>query len=120
MLRGEAPNEPETALSNATLSVTRSVKFADGKEQDEGTVTVPLSTTTWNPNMAHLAIRNVTGDHVQFLTPNSANDILADFIILKMFLESGWWTFEIVARIPDGQCLFAFTLVQWMDGRQQS
>ena len=33
-----------------------------------------------------------------------------------MFLRTGEWTFEIVTRLEDGRCLFAISVVQFLEG----
>jgi hypothetical protein len=76
--------------------------------------TVPLRTTAFGP--AHLSIRNATA-YVEHLSSSGSNDILVDYWIPGMFLRTGTWTFEVVAELEDGTCLFAMSLTQWLEGR---
>jgi len=66
---------------------------------------------------AHLSIRNATGAYVEHFDSSGRNDILSDFAIPGMFLQTGTWKFEVVARLGDGTCLFAISLTQWLEGR---
>ena len=66
----------------------------------------------------HLGIRNGTGDYTQHLTLEDRNDILTDYWLPGPFLETGNYTFEVVANLGGGKgCLFALTLTQWLEGR---
>lgn len=69
----------------------------------------------YNDN-SHLAIRNSEGTHVEYLSPEGANDILLDMWILGMFIRKGEWTFGVEAELEDGRCLFALELTQFLDG----
>lgn len=66
---------------------------------------------------AHIAIRNSSGVHVEYLTVEGSNHILADMLIPSPFLRTGEWTFEVVAKLEDGTCLFALSLTQRLEGR---
>ena len=59
------------------------------------------------------------------------NDILTDYWIPGPFVQTGVWTFEVEASLPEGEkeggeggevregkgaCLFALTLTQWLEG----
>ena len=77
---------------------------------------MPLRTTAFS-DVAHLSIRNATGAYVEHLMSNGRNDILTDYFIPGMFLRTGTWTFEVVAELGDGTCLFAIALTQWLEGR---
>jgi hypothetical protein len=77
---------------------------------------VPLRTTAFS-DVAHLSIRNATGAYVEHLMSSGRNDILTDYFIPGMFLRTGTWTFEVVAELGDGACLFAIALTQWLEGR---
>lgn len=49
------------------------------------------------------------------------NEILAEYWFPGMWLETGTWTFEFIAKmsIPKGKevCLFALRFTQWLEGR---
>lgn len=94
--------------------MTGSADFPDGTDSPARSVTFPLRTTPFN-NICHLSIRNETGAHVEFLTTGS-NDILVDFRIPGSYHKTGTWTFDALAQLDDGTCLFAFTLTQRLEG----
>ncbi|KAH8888098.1 hypothetical protein GQ53DRAFT_843817 [Thozetella sp. PMI_491] len=103
-------------LDTATLSISASAVFPDGECEEPRTYTVPLRTTAF-ADTAHLSIRDATGTHVDCLTASGNNDILTDYWIPGMFLRTGMWTFEVVAKLEDGTCLFAVSLTQWLEKR---
>lgn len=121
-LRGEIPQSKKRYLEHldhlatATLGITLSAVLPDGKREGPKTYTVPLRTTAF-ADAAHLSIRDATGACVDHLTSSGRNDILVDYWIPGMFLQTGTWTFEVVARLGDGSCLFAISLTQWLEGR---
>jgi len=85
------------------------------------TYTIPLRTAELAEG-AHLAIRNGAGAYVEHLTlEEGRNDILTDYWIPGMFVQSGVYTFEVVARLGEeeeegeGTCLFAVTLTQRLE-----
>jgi len=102
-------------LANATLSITMDAVYQDGTPAGARTYTVPLRTTSFG--LAHLSIRNSTGVYTDHLTSGGTNDILTDYWIPGMFLRTGTWTFEVVASLRDGTCLFAMSLTQWLEGQ---
>ncbi|KAK4982900.1 hypothetical protein LTR50_007526 [Elasticomyces elasticus] len=102
-------------LANATLAISLSAVYPDGYRDEPTTYTVPLRTKAY-AELAHIAVRNATGANVDHLTISGANDILADMLILRQFLRTEEWTFEIVAKLADGTCLFAMSLTQWLKG----
>lgn len=107
----------DQGLVNATLIVSASVVYPDGSYEDEQSVTVQLKTTPFN-DLAHLMIRDVHGNQVDYLPLSDQSDIILDFQIPTMFLKSGMWTFKVDARVGDknNTCLFAMSLTQWLDG----
>ena len=78
---------------------------------------IPFKSTVFN-DAAHLLIRDESGKQVDYLPSTERVDVLLDFQIPTMFLKSGDWTFEVDARLGDANdtCLFAFRVVQWLDG----
>ncbi|KAK4987767.1 hypothetical protein LTR50_004420 [Elasticomyces elasticus] len=102
-------------LANATLAITSWAIYPDRERMEPTTYTIPLRTKAY-ADFAHIAVRDAAGAHVDHLTISGANDILADMLILGPFLRTGEWTFEIVAKLADGTCLFAMSLTQWLKG----
>nr|POF17826.1 hypothetical protein CFP56_13238 [Quercus suber] len=113
--KGSDTTLDNASLEHATLAFTLSAVYEDGSTEESRTYTIPLRTRTYRAD-AHIAIRNASGIHVEFLSVNGPNDILADFEILRQFLRSGDWTFEVVGRLADETCLFAVSLTQWLNG----
>jgi hypothetical protein len=122
LLRGEIPASKQKELEHldnlatASLSITISVVLPDGECEDPKTYTVPLRTIAFG-DAAHLSIRNAKGAYVDYLTSSGYNDILTDTLIPEMFLQAGTWTFDVLAELGDGTCLFAISLTQWLEGR---
>ncbi|KAM7215675.1 hypothetical protein V8F06_008966 [Rhypophila decipiens] len=129
LLRGEIPSShagdiTADQLAAATLNITMSVTRPksnledDNKEnEDKSSYTIPLRTAEL-ADEAHLAVRDSQGRHVDSLTApgTGRNDILTDYWIPGMFLETGIYKFEVVAELDDGRCLFAVWLEQWLEG----
>lgn len=69
---------------------------------------------------AHITIREITGARkggiVDCLTVTEDNDILVDLNVPSLWTETGTYTFEVTASMSDEQCLFSFSLTQWLDG----
>lgn len=105
------------SLTNATLAVSGSVVYPDGSRDDSTVVTLPLRTMRLSDD-AHLLIRDSHGAQVEYMPHNGRSDILLDFQIPTLFLESGTWTFHVDARLGDEAktCLFAMSVTQWLDG----
>ncbi|KAM7199198.1 hypothetical protein V8F33_004673 [Rhypophila sp. PSN 637] len=129
LLRGEIPSshaddvtqgQLAAATLNITISVTRpkSDQEDDKERGDTSSYTIPLQTAEL-ADEAHLAIRDSQGRHVDSLTApgTGRNDILTDYWIPGMFLETGKYKFEVVAELEDGRCLFAVWVEQWLEGR---
>ncbi|KAL9618330.1 MAG: hypothetical protein Q9160_006912 [Pyrenula sp. 1 TL-2023] len=125
LLRGEIspskrhdldPAHLDQLLQTATLTITLSAVLSDGKQEDAKSYAVPLRTTAFG-DVAHLSIRESMGTYVEHLSSSGRYDILTDSFIPGMFLRTGTWTFEVVAKLGDGTCLFAMSLTQWLEGR---
>ncbi|KAK4994554.1 hypothetical protein LTR66_005443 [Elasticomyces elasticus] len=122
-LRGEILPSRGTALdtlndadlANATLAINLSTVYPDGRPDEPDTYNIPLRAEAYS-KVAHIAVRNATGAHVDCLTLSGPNDILADMLIPGQFLRTGEWTFEIVAKLADGTCLFAMSLTRQLEG----
>ncbi|KAK6433073.1 hypothetical protein LTR95_010749 [Oleoguttula sp. CCFEE 5521] len=113
-------NPTQADLDNATLSFTFSIIYADGSQDVGSPYTIPLRTTLIN-RFQHMGIRNEDGlptDRMS-LGVYGENDIVADGWIYKQYVVSGNWTMRFDARIPDGRCLFDFSMTQWVDGDLQ-
>lgn len=93
--------------------------YKGGDSDQPNTYVVPLRTETYTES-AHIAIRNEQGAFTEHMTAGERNDILADFVIIKQFLRTGDWTFEIVAQLPDGEVLFAVSLTQFLEGEPRN
>ncbi|RYO95298.1 hypothetical protein DL764_007717 [Monosporascus ibericus] len=121
-LRGKIPPSKKMdvehldGLANATLSFTLSVVFPDSERGERRTYTIPLRTRAFG-DAAHLSIRDAEGAFVNYITSSGRNDIVTDFSIPSVFVQTGMWTFEVEARLGDGTCLFAMSLTQWLEGR---
>jgi hypothetical protein len=77
---------------------------------------VPLRTTAFG-DAAHLSIRKARAAYVEHLTASAIHDIITDCSIPGIFLRTGLWKFEVVARLGDERCLFAVELTQWLEGK---
>ncbi|KAK3314055.1 hypothetical protein B0H66DRAFT_607300 [Apodospora peruviana] len=122
LLRGEFPASADITddqLAAATVNITLSVKHGDDETEknEPNTYTIPLRTDEL-ADEAHIAIRDAKGRYVDHLTaPGSGrNDVLADYWIPGMFLRTGEYTFEVTASLEDGRCLFAISVVQFLEG----
>ncbi|KAN0111006.1 hypothetical protein V8E51_007393 [Hyaloscypha variabilis] len=123
-LRGYIPESKKKKLGlldeglvNATLTVSSSVVYPDGKSEDSGPLTVPFKAMFLSDD-AHLVIRDARGTQVDYLPSSGRGDVLLDFQIPTLFLKSGVWTFNVDARLGDesNTCVFAMSLSQWLDG----
>ncbi|KAL4909360.1 hypothetical protein BDW74DRAFT_146434 [Aspergillus multicolor] len=110
-------NDP-SSLSNATITISTSAVYEDGTHEDEESYTIPLKSTGFGRAGGHLSIRDENGFEVEYLPRNGDSEIELEVLILAMFLESGWWTFRVDARLGDEHdtCLFAMKLTQWLEG----
>lgn len=57
------------------------------------------------------------GAHVELLSADGMNDILADFMIVSIFVRTGDWTFGVAGELADGRSLFALEMTQALEGR---
>jgi hypothetical protein len=120
LLRGEIMSShhrvlDDADLMNATFTATSSAVYANGDIDEHESITLPLRTSTYRED-AHLAIRDAEGSHVDYLTMGGPNDILLDMALPGWAMRSGQYTFEVVARLEDGTCLFAIALAQRLKG----
>lgn len=120
-LRGGIPSyrekeipDLEEQLRTATINIIVSVVEDDGYSEQTLNSTVPFAPIAL-ANNAHLSIRNEEGTYVQHLVPGY-NEVLTDYWIPSRWLATGTWTWKIVARLGNGDCLFAFTLTQRLEG----
>jgi hypothetical protein len=67
-------------------------------------------------SQAHLAIRNDSGAHVDYLSASGANDILLDMWLWSDWIRAGDWAFAIATELEDGRNLFTLTLTQYLEG----
>lgn len=67
--------------------------------------------------IGQLSIRHTNGTYVDYLPGPGESEILAELIIVGMFVETGLHTFDLVARLGDenNTCLFAFSHTQWLE-----
>ena len=100
------------ALTNGKLRITSQAALDSGETQDPQTYEVPLKTASLGQH-AHLSIRNATGI-TDCLTPGQ-NDILTDYWIPGMFLQTGLWTFQVEGVLEDGRHLFCMSLTQRLE-----
>ncbi|KAG4430461.1 hypothetical protein IFR05_014050 [Cadophora sp. M221] len=111
-------------LTNATLKIRSTVTYPDGSSDVHESLTIPFKSMVFN-GAAHMVIRDESGKQVECLPGVGRGDVLLDFQIPNLFLRSGMWRFGVEARIAMGDgygdrngdgCLFAFELVQWLEG----
>lgn len=81
---------------------------------------LPLRIQVGQP--ALFIIRNGRGELAETLTVGEphecTNEILTNMWLPSPFVETGTWRIEVVAKVPDGTCLFAFTIIQWLEGNK--
>ncbi|KAI1351241.1 hypothetical protein F5Y01DRAFT_325566 [Xylaria sp. FL0043] len=112
----EVQLQPGSDLSDATLSLSGSAILENGDLFNLGTITFPLRTTPFAQH-ALIAIREYNGPIVDHLDYVGDYDILATYWFPGMFLDTGMYTFEVVANLKNGTCLFALTFTQWLEHR---
>lgn len=105
-------------LANATFTTTMSIVYPDGEAEDLVHLTAPLRSSGGGLSFMdqHISIRNDSGTWVDFLTMDYRNEILLGFRLPGWLMRSGLYTFEVVAGLDDGTCLFAMSLTQEMGG----
>jgi len=74
--------------------------------------------------VAHFTIR-YPGDKFGGPMQPGVNEIVTDYWLPGMFLETGMWTFKFEATLPEkgkeqDRCLFAFQTSQWLEGKRGS
>ena len=99
------------------MKISCSATYPDESSNEAKSYVMPFKSTVFN-DAAHLLIRDESGNQVDFLPSTGRVDVLLDFQIPTMFWKSGDWNFEVDARLGDANdtCLFAFRVVQWLDG----
>ncbi|KAJ8128591.1 hypothetical protein O1611_g5043 [Lasiodiplodia mahajangana] len=111
----ETPVEITDNLANATASLTVSAILESGKHEDPITYTAPFRTTPLALG-GHISIHEMGGSEVDYLTYDTLHDILVYYQAPSMFVKTGMYTFEIVTRLEDGTCIFAYSVTQWLKG----
>ncbi|VUC36679.1 unnamed protein product [Clonostachys rosea] len=108
----------EAALTKATLNITLSRVRSDGKIDDPGSEVMPLKAFRDNAGVGQLAIRHTNGTYVDYLPGTGDSEVLAEFTIPGMYVVTGQYKFDIVARLGDenNTCLVAFSHTQWLEG----
>ncbi|KAK6439377.1 hypothetical protein LTR95_004424 [Oleoguttula sp. CCFEE 5521] len=114
-LKADLTNVTATVLADATFNATMHVTYENGGKYTWGPATIPLCTQMIAENYGYLAIRNKTGHYVEHLSLGY-NDILVDGMFVYEDITSGNYTIAFDARLPDGRCLFAFEITQWIEG----
>lgn len=110
----------DAALANATIFITLSATSLEGDKGEPIFYVEPLHI---DPSREALfIIRNGRGRLAEQLTLGEShectNEILTNMCLPSAFIQSGVWKAEIIAKVPDGTCLFAFTIVQWLEGHK--
>jgi len=105
-------------LANATFTITMWIEYPDDEAEDTISLTYPLRSSGGQLSFfdQHLSIRDDSGTWVDFLTMDYRNEIFLDFHLPGWLMRSGLYTFEVVAGLEDGTCLFAMSLTQEMEG----
>ncbi|CAH0047713.1 unnamed protein product [Clonostachys solani] len=113
----KAIKDLEAALTEATLNITIDRLDPDGKPDDPSSYVIPLKAFRAEMGIGQLSIRHTNGTYVDYLPGPGESEILAELIIIGMFVETGLHTFDIVARLGDENktCLFAFSHTQWLE-----
>ncbi|KAK7229757.1 hypothetical protein V2G26_001927 [Clonostachys chloroleuca] len=107
----------EAALAKATFNITVNRIDPDGKPDEPSSYLVPLRAFRGSMGIGQLSIRHTNGTYVDYLPGPGESEILAELIIVGMFVETGLHTFDLVARLGDenNTCLFAFSHTQWLE-----
>ncbi|CAH0018987.1 unnamed protein product [Clonostachys rhizophaga] len=107
----------EAALTKATLNITMNRLDPDGKPDEPSSNVIPLRAFRGSMGTGQLSIRHTNGTYVDYLPGPGESEILAEFIIVGMFVGTGLHTFDLVARLGDenNTCLFAFSHTQWLE-----
>jgi len=111
-----------TNLEDAKLTATISAEMASGEHLAPAAFTVPLATMSANlDGLAHFTIRYPDDKFGGPMQPG-VNEILTDYWLPGMFLETGMYTFKFEATLPGkgeerDRILFAFQMSQWLEGK---
>ncbi|OQN96793.1 hypothetical protein B0A48_17353 [Cryoendolithus antarcticus] len=117
-LKDDLINDLDATLADATFNATTHVSYENGRTYTWGSATFPLRAQAIAQIREYLAIRDMTGRYVEHLSLGY-NAILIDGWFSYWFTASGNYTFAVDARLPDGRCLFAFEVTQWIEGAAQ-
>lgn len=52
---------------------------------------------------------------MEHLSSSDRGDIVTDYSIPGMFVQTAMWTFEMMANLKDGTLLLAISLTQWLE-----
>lgn len=104
-LQGWAPDVPN--LNDSVMRLTAK------KGDDE-----PFVLEEKLVNYPQIVLRQ-KGEYTRELKPGR-NELVADYVILGMFLETGDYSFTAEARLPDGRVLFCFESSLFLEGKTSS
>ena len=110
-----------TGLEDAKFRVTNSAELPSGEKLEPITNTIPLKTFAAD-DIAHFTVRFPGGKFGGPLQPG-VNEIVTDYWLPGMFVQTGMWTFKIEAILPgkgkeEDKYLFAFQMSQWLGPRE--
>ncbi|KAI0114006.1 hypothetical protein GGR51DRAFT_546692 [Nemania sp. FL0031] len=109
------PVQTTDNLANATASLTMSAALESGERLGPDTYSMPFRTTPLGLG-GHISIHEMGKTEVDYLTYDSLHDILVYYQAPSMFVKTGMYTFEIITRLEDGTCIFAYSATQWLKG----
>ncbi|CAH0004418.1 unnamed protein product [Clonostachys byssicola] len=106
----------EAALAKATFNITVNRLDPVGKPDEPRSYVIPLRAFRGSMGIGQLSIRHTNGTYVDYLPGPGESEMLAELIVVGMFVETGLHTFDLVARLGDenNTCLFAFSHTQWL------
>ncbi|EOD51762.1 hypothetical protein UCRNP2_1454 [Neofusicoccum parvum UCRNP2] len=104
-LKGWAPDAPN--LNDSVLKLTTTKDGGEPYVLEEKLVSYPQIILRHNGKYGHE------------LKPGR-NELIADYVILGMFLETGNYTFTAEAKLPDGRVLFCFESSVFLEGKRAS
>lgn len=97
-------------LPNVTGLNETSLKISGQKDDEEPRVFVRKFS-----NWPQIIIRTDKRVYGHELKPGW-NEIIADYVLLPMFIKTGNWTFTAEATLPDGRVLFCFEASTYLEG----
>ncbi|SMR56522.1 unnamed protein product [Zymoseptoria tritici ST99CH_3D1] len=105
----------DAVLADATIKCTMEGNFANGEVSSE---TFTVSLRSIHGAGMHLIFRDWADGGVQDqLLVGNRQDIVADAMCtFGETMRSGMYTCKFDARLPDGECLFALEVSQWLHG----